>query len=71
MTDSAITAGRLTADDIITRLTQAASEEEAQAIADSVRSRALLDEVADLLYTDSYGRSPAVIRKAIIREARA
>jgi hypothetical protein len=60
----------MTADDIITQLTNAASESDAQAIADGIRSRALLEEVADLLFIDAYGHGLPWIRKAIAKEAR-
>jgi hypothetical protein len=59
----------MTADDIITRITEAATEADALAVLAGV-PRALLDTVADQLYIDSYGRSPAVVRRAIAAEAR-
>jgi hypothetical protein len=61
---------RITADDIVTQLTQAPDEAAALAVANGVRSRAMLDEVADLLYVDPYGRSSAVVRRAIAAGAR-
>jgi uncharacterized protein (DUF1697 family) len=60
-----------TADDIVTLVTSAATQADAQAVMDGVRSRALLLATADLLYIDADGRASASLRKAIVREARA
>jgi hypothetical protein len=60
----------MTADDIITRIVQAPTEANALAILTGV-PRALLLTVADQLYIDPYGRSSAVVRRAIVAEARA
>ena len=59
----------LTADDLVTAITQAPDEASAMAVLADV-PRTLLDEVADLVYIDPVGRSSAVVRRAIIREAR-
>ena len=60
---------KLTADDIITRITEAPTEADALAALASV-PRAMLLAVADQLYIDPYGRSSAVVRRAIVAEAR-
>lgn len=59
----------MTADSIVTLITQAPTADAALASLAGV-SRAMLDEVADLLYVDPYGRSSAVVRRAIVTEAR-
>ena len=58
-----------TVDDIITAITRAATEADALAELDGV-PRAILEKVADQLFCDPYGRSLAVVRRAIIKEAR-
>jgi hypothetical protein len=59
----------MTADDIITAITQAPTEEAALMILADV-PRAMLVVVADQLYIDPHGRSSAVVRRAIAQEAR-
>jgi hypothetical protein len=59
-----------TADDIITRVTSAPTEADAEDIVAGVRSRALLLAVADLLYIDADGHGTAWVRQAIVTEAR-
>ena len=61
----------MTADDIITAVTQAATHAEAEAIMRDVHSRALLLATADQLYIDVDGHASAWVRKAIVAEARA
>jgi hypothetical protein len=56
-----------TADDIVTRITEAPTEADALRSLAGV-SRGMLDQVADLLYVDPYGRSSAVVRQAIAAE---
>jgi hypothetical protein len=60
----------MTADDLITAVTEAATERDAQRIANGVHSRTLLLATADLLYIDAAGHSSGWLRKAIVREAR-
>jgi len=60
----------VSADTIITRITEAGTPDEALAILERV-SRARLEQVADLLYVDTWGMGPARIRSAILAEARA
>jgi hypothetical protein len=59
----------VTADDIITQVTEAPTEEAALMILADV-ARSMLMTVADQLYIDPVGRSSAVVRRAIAREAR-
>jgi hypothetical protein len=56
-------------DTIITKITEAIDETSALAVLDGI-PRVTLDAVADQLYIDSYGRSSAVVRRAIVREGR-
>lgn len=67
----ALDAPKLTADDIITKVTQAATEADALAVVADVHSRQLLLAAADLLYIEVDGHASAWVRKAIVREARA
>ena len=60
----------VTADDIITRIMQAPDETAALAALDGV-PRSMLMTLADQLYIDAQGRSSAVVRRAIAKEARA
>ena len=57
-------------DQLITAITEAADEAAALAALAGV-SRATLEALADQLYVDPYGRSSAVVRRAIVNEARA
>jgi hypothetical protein len=59
-----------TVDDIITRVTQAPDEAAALSALDGV-PRSMLMTLADQLYIDAQGRSSAVVRRAIAKEARA
>ena len=60
----------MTVDEIITRVTQAPAQADAETVINAVRSRAMLAEVADLLHIDAAGHAPAWIRTAIVTEAR-
>ena len=61
-----------TPDDLVTRLTNAATRDDALAIANSVKSLAVLRATADLLYIDSAEYLGAgALRYAIVNEARA
>jgi hypothetical protein len=62
--------GELTADDIITQVTQAPTAAAALAVVAGVHSRQLLLAAADLLYIDAAGHASAWLRKAIVAEAR-
>jgi hypothetical protein len=58
------------ADDLVTQLVQAKSDDTAWGIV-SGRPRATLEVVADLLYVDPDGMGDNTLRRAIVREARA
>jgi hypothetical protein len=58
------------ADDVITRITEADSEEAAYTIMLSVPVRIVM-QVADQLYVQTEGRGTNWIRRAVVREARA
>jgi len=60
----------VSADTIITRITEADTADEALAVLERV-SRARLEQVADLLYVDTWGMSLASVRMACLAEARA
>jgi len=59
-----------TADDYVTAITQAPSQDAALAILRGAGKRTLA-AIADLLYVDDYGLSAARIARAIVAEARA
>lgn len=59
----------MTADDVITAVTEAASLAEAQSIVRATPPRTLA-EVADILYIDAESHSAPWLRAAIVREAR-
>lgn len=61
---------QLTADDVIARITEANTSDEALAILERIPRRTL-EAVADQLYVDYYGRRTATIRTLCLREARA
>jgi hypothetical protein len=62
---------KLSPDDIVTMVTDAPTESQACTVVDSVRSRAALLAVADLLYVDyPEGHTDNWLRAAIVREAR-
>jgi hypothetical protein len=56
-------------DDVITRITEAPTEEAARAITSNLSYR-LLFAVADQLYVETEGRGIPWIRNAIVKEAR-
>lgn len=60
----------MTGDDLITLVTEAATDEAASCAIAST-PRAVLLAAADLLYIEAEGRSSWTLRKAIVREARA
>jgi hypothetical protein len=61
----------VTPDDVITAITKAATEDDALAVMDGIRSRALLLAVADQLYIDDpNGHGNPWLRNAIVKEAR-
>ena len=59
----------MTADDLVTAITQAPTPADAQRIVRDAPPR-VLAEVADLLHIDDYGHSAPWTRAAIVREAR-
>lgn len=61
----------ITADEIITRVTNAPDNGTAFLVMQLVRSRRTLEEIADQLYIDYEGKRSDTIRKAIVKEARA
>jgi hypothetical protein len=60
----------LTVDDVITRITEADTSDEALAVLERIPRRTL-EEVADQLYVDTWGKSLASVRVACLEEARA
>ena len=60
----------MTADNVITRITEASTEEDALTIMRSV-PHSLLLAVADQLHTDPYGHGDPWLRRAVVAEARA
>jgi hypothetical protein len=67
--DLEVMAGRQTPDDVITRITEAATEAHATAIAAGL-AHTMLVTVADQLHIDMYGHADLWIRRAIVAEAR-
>lgn len=59
-----------TADDIVTLVTEAPTRTVADSAIRTVRSRALLASVADLLYVEWEGHGPERIRRDIVDAAR-
>ena len=60
-----------TPDDVVTRVTQAPDANAAYRVLARIRSRALLEQTADLLHIDPAGLGAEGLRDAITREARA
>lgn len=59
------------ADDIVTRVTEAATRADATRVIEGVREMATLRAVADLLYVEAEGHGAPWLRRAIVNEARA
>jgi hypothetical protein len=59
----------LTVDDVITRITEASTTDEALAILVRIPRRTL-EDVADQLYVDIWGKSLHTVRLACLAEAR-
>lgn len=68
--DDALMAKPFGIDDIITMITEEDTDEDALSVIRTIRTRKLLDQIADQLHIDSEGHDAEWIRKAIVKEAR-